>query len=95
RIDNSANKNSDNILTSSQSLNIEVDSSVNNSINILTSSQPLNVEIEEIDNDIQQQKIDKLLEHIIDFFDSILTTFIDIIKKVAKEQLNQPKYLKI
>ncbi|CAG8851415.1 9099_t:CDS:1, partial [Racocetra persica] len=56
---------------------------------------PLNVEIEEIDiRDIRQQKIDKLLEHVIDLPDSILATFIDIIEKVAKEQLNQPEYLK-
>ncbi|CAG8553342.1 20635_t:CDS:1, partial [Racocetra persica] len=40
------------------------------------------------------QKINKLLEHVIDLPDSILTTFIDIIEKVAKEQLNQPEYLK-
>ncbi|CAG8590961.1 31457_t:CDS:2, partial [Racocetra persica] len=45
--------------------------------------------------DIWQQKIDKLLEYIIDLPDLILTIFIDIIKKVAQEQLNQPKYLKM
>ncbi|CAG8543526.1 7133_t:CDS:2 [Ambispora leptoticha] len=40
--------------------------------------------------DIKQQKIDKLIEYAVNLPDLILTTFIDIIKKLAQTQLYQP-----
>ncbi|CAG8484015.1 45565_t:CDS:2 [Gigaspora margarita] len=50
-----------------------------------------NFEIKVSTNVNRQQKIDKLLETVIDLPDSILITFIEVIEKVTNEQL---KYLK-
>ncbi|CAG8739217.1 7231_t:CDS:2, partial [Gigaspora margarita] len=61
----------------------------NMDVDDIASSQLSNIEV-----DIKQQKIDKLLENAIDLPDSILTTFINIIKKIAQEQFRQPQYLK-
>ncbi|CAG8769586.1 7425_t:CDS:2, partial [Racocetra persica] len=47
-----------------------------------------------IEIDIQQQKIDDLIEYAIDLPDPILAIFITIIKKLAQEQYTQLQYLK-
>ncbi|CAG8836569.1 1719_t:CDS:1, partial [Racocetra persica] len=48
-----------------------------------------------IELDIKQRNIDKLIEYTVDLPDSILTTFINIIKKLVQVQFHQPEYLKM
>ncbi|CAG8708664.1 32226_t:CDS:2, partial [Racocetra persica] len=90
-IDNSIYKDIPNISDSSHNSVIEntSNSSYNDISNISTSSRLPNIEI-----DIRQQKVDRLLEYAIDLPDSFLTTFINIIKKVSQEQFRQQQYLK-